>query len=125
MHAEGTLLQLTSTLGANSSATSTFFEIKGVLRASSITMCKSKSHATTRGMGSSMTKERYNQYTIASTSYSATTLTQTITVNINAGPSGSTGAGGADEVCIDVASPFSMVPPEQPDGLGGYSALST
>ena len=102
---DGTSLQLTSAMAANETATSTFFEIKGVLRPTTVALC------TVDGRKPPSVGASEGSYTLGAVSYSATTLTQTVTVNMNQA---------AAAVCVELTSPFGMVPFEQPTGLGGY-----
>lgn len=109
MSADGTTLRLNLDLGraANGTATggtlplsSSFFEIKGVLRASTAAMWSAGA-------------------VVTSTGYSATTLAQTVTIAI-AGVGRGAAKAASMALCIDVASPaYSMLPTPHPKGRGG------
>jgi len=101
LSADGTNMKLKLNLDSQSDLSSSFFEIKGVLRASAVTMCSA---------GGS----------ILSTSYSATTLTQSVQVAI-ATPTFHNSHSYAFALCVNVATQsFSMLPHPQPVGRGGY-----
>ena len=104
MAPDGTSLRLSATLRGGEA--STFWEVKGVFRAASVTPCS----------GSASTE----LWSIGASSYSPTTMTQTVGITIDAStppPSPTNPL----TVCVQLVSPKgSMVPPAQPTGKGGY-----
>lgn len=96
--ADGKSIKLSAAVDAL--ATETFFEIKGVLRAATVNPCSSLN----------------NSFIVTSSTYTATTLTQTVRVTIPPNAR----VGGPGSVCVDVAAPYPIVAGAQPVGRGGY-----
>ena len=105
MSDDGMTLQLNSTLSA--CMKSTFFEVKGVYRAANVRPCTGLDHLEAG-------------WEIGKTTYSPSTLTQSVHVLLNNGGGLQQNQGTPTTVCIKVTSPKSMLPPPQPANHGGY-----